>query len=160
MEPLSTAMQRGDGYENSSAPACCVLIRSTQAFYINLVVGVTFAPVYIFLLPNVGLQKQIPLRQRLTRNVDWLGNIFFIAGICAFVMAITFGGTLFAWGSASEIVLWVMAGVLLLVFGTTQRLHPLVSAQHKLYPTVFLKNPTMVMLQVAIFMSSLSLLVS
>ena len=74
-------------------------------------------------------------------------------------MAITFGGTLFAWDSASEIVLWVMVGVLLLVFGTTQRLHPLVSAQHKLYPTVFLKDSTTVMLQVAIFMSSLSLFI-
>lgn len=74
-------------------------------------------------------------------------------------MAITFGGSLFAWNSSSEIVLWVIAGVLLVIFGITQQYHPWVVSEHKLYPTRFLKRPTMVMLEIAIFMSSLSLLV-
>lgn len=74
-------------------------------------------------------------------------------------MALTFGGSLFSWKSASEIVLWVLAGVLFLVFGGTQAFHPLIDAQHKLYPTMFLRRPVVVMLQVAIFMSSVSLLV-
>ncbi len=74
-------------------------------------------------------------------------------------MALTFGGSLFSWASASEIVLWVLAGVLLLVFGGTQAFHPLIDAKHKLYPTMFLRRPVVVMLQLAIFMSSVSLLV-
>ena len=53
-----------------------------------------------------------------------------------------------------------MAGVLFLIFGMTQALHPLVDAQHKLYPTGFLRRPIMTMLQLLVFMSSVSLLVS
>lgn len=131
-----------------------------QAFYINLVIGALFSPVYIFLLPSIGLQKEIPLTQRLKRNIDWLGNIVFTGTMCCFIMAITFGGTLFTWSSASEIVLWVMAGVLLIVFCLTQSFHPFVDSKNKLYPTMFLARPTLMMLQVAIFMSSVSLLVS
>lgn len=53
-----------------------------------------------------------------------------------------------------------MAGALFIIFGLTQAVHPLVDAQYKLYPTLFLRRPVMIMLQMSIFMSSASLLVS
>ena len=59
----------------------------------------------------------------------------------------------------SEIILWVVAGVLFLVFGATQAFHPMVDAKYKLYPTRFLRQPLMIILQLLIFMSSVSLLV-
>ena len=121
--------------------------------------GALFTPVYLFLLPSVDLQKDIPLSQRLLQKIDWLGNLFCIGTICCFTLAITFGGSVFSWSSASEITLWVMAGVLFLVFGLSQAFHPLIDAQYKLYPTMFLRQPLMVMLQLSIFMSSVSLLV-
>lgn len=102
----------------------------------------------------------MPLRQRLFWNIDWLGNLFFIGSISSFTLAITFGGSVFLWNSASEIVLWIMTGVLFFIFGLTQAFHPLVDVQHKLYPTIFLQQPTMIMLQLSVFMSSVSLLVS
>ena len=131
-----------------------------MAFYINLVVGALFPPVYLFLLPSVHLQSDISLRQRLVRNIDWLGNLFFIGSVCCLILVITFGGSVFSWRSASEITLWVIAGVLFLVFILTQTFNPLVDVEYKLYPTTFLRHPVMVMLQTAIFMSSASLLVS
>ncbi|KAF6218596.1 hypothetical protein HO133_005947 [Letharia lupina] len=151
----------GVGTRNNSRSSYWWSLHRQQcdAFYINLVVGAVFAPVYLFLLPSLDLQKDVPLRQRLVRNFDWLGNLFFIGGICCFTLAITFGGSLFSWSSASEIALWVVAGVLFLVFCLTQAFHPLVNAQHKLYPTIFLRRPVMVMLQLAVFMSSVSLLI-
>ncbi len=76
------------------------------------------------------------------------------------ILATTFGGSVFSWSSASEIALWVIAGVLSLVFGLTQTFSPLVDVEYKLYPTTFLQRPVIVMLQIAIFMSSASLLVS
>ena len=84
-----------------------------QAFYINLVVGALFAPVYVFLLPSINLLKDIPFWQRLAQHIDWMGNVLFIGGISSFIMAVTFGGTSYAWASASEIALWTAAGILL-----------------------------------------------
>ena len=74
-------------------------------------------------------------------------------------MAITFGDSVFSWSSASEVTLWVMAGVLFLVFGLAQALHPLIDAQYKLYPTLFLRRPLIVILGLSMFMASVSLLV-
>ena len=70
-----------------------------------------------------------------------------------------FGGSVYSWSSGSEVTLWVMAGILFLSFGLTRAFNPLVDAQHQLYPTMFLRRPVMMMLQLAIFMSSVSLLV-
>ena len=94
------------------------------------------------------------------RNIDWLGSLFFIGSISCLILAITFGDSVFSWRSASEIVLWVMTGVLFLAFILIQTFNPLVNEECKLYPTTFLRHPVLVMLQIAIFMSSASLLVS
>lgn len=53
-----------------------------------------------------------------------------------------------------------MTGVLFIAFGLTQRFYPLVSKEHKLYPTHFLKNPTLVALQVLMVCAAVSLFVS
>lgn len=119
-----------------------------------------FAPVYFFLLPSVCLLKDISVRQHLTQNIDWLGNTLFIGAISSFVMAITFGGTLYSWNLVSEIILWVDAGVLMLAFGFSEAFHPLVvDASQKLYPSRFLRQPVIMMLQCSTFMSVAGLLV-
>ena len=135
------------------------IINVLQAFYLNLVVGGIFAPVYLFLLPSIDLQHAVALKQRLQHHVDWLGILFHISGISCFTLATTFGGSVFPWSSAGEIALWVLAGALLLMFGLTQWLHPLVNTRHILYPVAFFRRPVVLMLQLAIFMSSASLLV-
>lgn len=121
--------------------------------------GALFSPAYLFLLPSIDFQENLPLKQRLAEQVDWLGILFFAGTMTAFIMAITFGGSLYAWSSASEIVLWIMTGILFIVFVYTQAKHPFVTAQNKLYPTSFLRRPTLVMLQLLVFMAALSLLV-
>ena len=130
-----------------------------QAFYINLIIGAIFSPVLIFLLPSVTLQSGVLLIERITRRTDWLANILFAGATSAFVMAITFGGTLFAWNAVSEIVLWVMTAILSIGFCMSQWFHPFVAREYRLYPTQFLRRPILVLLQIAIFMASASLLV-
>lgn len=71
------------------------------------------------------------------------------------MMAITFGGTLYSWSSGSEIALWIVAGVLLLVCTVVAKLlHPGVEKEHRLYPVHFLRRPILVNLQVQMFLVS------
>lgn len=78
----------------------------------------------------------------------------FLAGATCLVMAITFGGTLYSWSSGSEIALWIVAGVLLLVCTVVAKLHPGVEKEHRLYPAHFLRRPILVNLQVQMFLVS------
>lgn len=123
-------------------------------------IGALFAPVYVFLLPSIDLLKDIPIWQRLTRHIDWMGNVLFIGGISCFIMAVTFGGTSYTWASANEIALWIAAGILLSSFALSQAFNPLIDTQYRLYPVKLLKYKATVLLQLAIFMSSVGLLVS
>ena len=128
------------------------------AFYINLVIGAIFAPGFLFVLPSINLQKGTSIRLRL-EQMDWLGIIIFEAAMTCFIMAINFGGVTFAWSSVREIVLWVMAVLLFIIFALIQRFHPFVSPQKKLFPTQFSHRPLLINLQVQIFLASGVLLV-
>lgn len=129
------------------------------AFYINLVIGAVFSPAYLFLLPSIDFHPEASFMQRITKQTDWLGIIVFAGAMTAFVMAISFGGSVYEWNSASEIVLWVLSGLLTIAFALTQFYHPFVSVAHKLYPTHFLRMPVMVMLQVLMVCAAVGLFV-
>ncbi|KAL8729269.1 MAG: hypothetical protein Q9166_004890 [cf. Caloplaca sp. 2 TL-2023] len=124
------------------------------AFYINLVIGAIFAPAFFILLPSIDLQAGVALKEKIVKMTDWFGIIIFNIFMICFVMAINFGGTVYEFNSGPEITFWVLSGVFFIVFCLTQMYHPFVTAQHKLYPTHFLKRPVLVILQVMIFCAS------
>ncbi|KAL8675875.1 MAG: hypothetical protein Q9224_007361, partial [Gallowayella concinna] len=134
------------------------------AFYINLVMGAFSAPAFFFLLPSIDLQAGVPLKEKVVRMTDWFGIAIFNGFMICFVMvgdshflalsAINFGGTFHDINSAPVITLWVFSGVFFVAFCFSQMCHPFVTAQHKLYPTHFLKRPVLVILQVMIFCAS------
>ncbi|KAK4861978.1 hypothetical protein LT330_003116 [Penicillium expansum] len=123
------------------------------AFYINLPIGAVFAPAYLFLVPSVDPQ---PLKSWTEKccMIDWVMTTTFLAGAACLVMAITFGGILYPWSSGSEIALWVVAGVLLLVCIAVAKFHPGVDKDNRLYPAHFLQQPILVNLQVQMFLVS------
>lgn len=123
------------------------------AFYINLPIGAIFAPAYLFLLPSYDFRAGTSLMNKL-KMMDWIAMAIFFAGTTCFTMAVNFGGTTYAWNSGSEIVLWVLSGVLLIVMAAVTIYHPLVSAENKLYPSHFLKRPVLVNLQVQLLLVS------
>lgn len=123
------------------------------AFYINLPIGAIFAPAYLFLLPSYDFRAGTSLMNKL-KIMDWIAMAIFFAGTTCFTMAVNFGGTTYAWNSGSEIVLWVLSGVLLIVMAAVTIYHPLVSAENKLYPSHFLKRPVLVNLQVQLLLVS------
>lgn len=71
------------------------------------------------------------------KAVDWIGNTLVIGMYVSILMAISFGGTTFAWNSAREIALFVVAGVLFIALS----IHQVWSdRQNRMFPVHFLKN--------------------
>lgn len=107
-------------------------------FYLNLVIGGVFAPVYLLLLPSFVPQPNASVSTRL-RGFDVLGSILQAALLVCGIMAINFGGTLYAWSSSRIITLFVVAAALLLVFVVQQKLVVLTSLSNRLFPLQFLR---------------------
>ncbi|KAL4971008.1 major facilitator superfamily domain-containing protein [Aspergillus stella-maris] len=91
------------------------------AFYINLVVGGACAPVYLFLIPNIDPRRGAGLMDR-AREIDYVGGVLNIGAFVSGVMAISFGGVTWAWGSARIIALFVVSGILFILLGIQQAL--------------------------------------
>lgn len=119
-------------------------------FYINLFIFVVAAPVMIFILPSLNFAPTLSVKQKL-RKLDWLGLVIFAGWCICFIMALQFGGTVYDWKSASEIILWVFVGVLAVAFVLSHRFHPFVEADDRLYPARMLRNFKLGILQFATF---------
>jgi hypothetical protein len=132
--------------QNSSSP-------NLQAFYINLVIGALLAPAYVLILPDFESNAGMPLKEK-WKKTDWIGTVVLMGGSAFLIMAMNFGGSVFAWNSKEEIAFWVMTGVFLIFMVLVTKFHPLVSYENKLYPSHFLKNFELVNLQIQMFMVS------
>lgn len=115
------------------------------AFYINLVVGGVFAPVYLFVLPRFDPRPGVPITKRL-REIDWLGTLLIVGSFTSGVMAISFGGNIYAWNSGRIIGLFCTAGILFIMFGTQQGLAFLTTKERRIFPVEFLRQRTMLIL--------------
>ncbi|KAF2199790.1 putative efflux pump antibiotic resistance protein [Delitschia confertaspora ATCC 74209] len=109
------------------------------AFYINLVIGAVFAPVYVWLVPSKDMQPGKSMKERI-KGVDLLGFVLMTGTFTAGLMAISFGGTEYAWDSAQIIALFVVAGVVTAMYWTQQYFAFGVAREHVSFPLVFLKN--------------------
>ncbi|KAF4219444.1 hypothetical protein CNMCM8980_000420 [Aspergillus fumigatiaffinis] len=136
----------GAGFASSSATW-------RWGFYINIVVGAVFSPAYIFLLPQVCLQADKTIYQKL-RMVDWIGVTVFAGGAVSFIMAVTSNGETYPWGSGSAITLWVVSGVCLVATISLSYWHPLVSGEDRLIPVHFFRRPVLLNLAVQMFLVS------
>lgn len=135
--------------KNLDSNSCIIL----KAFYVNLPVGAVFAPSYLFLIPSVDPKPGKTVAEK-CRMVDWVMTTAFLAGSACLVMAITFGGTLYAWSSGNEIALWIVAGVLLIVCIVVAKFHPGVDKDYRLYPAHFLRRLILINIQVQMFLVS------
>lgn len=122
-----------------------------KSFYINLVIGAVFSPIYFLMLPQIDFGGNLSLAQKLAK-MDWVGMVVFFAGATCLTMAISFGGTTYAWDSGSEIAFWVVSGVLLIVMILITVRPILVSKTDRLYPGHFVRKPELVNLQLQLFL--------
>ncbi|KAJ6032164.1 hypothetical protein N7540_002896 [Penicillium herquei] len=117
------------------------------AFYLNLVIGAVFAPVYLFIVPSVQPDPSRTYVQKLAA-MDWLGTLLFAAIYVTWIMALTFGGVSWAWGDGRTIACFVVCGVTLAIFCVTQSFSTLTSKDMRIFPVELLKNRTTVLLHI------------
>ncbi|KAH8651949.1 major facilitator superfamily domain-containing protein [Tricladium varicosporioides] len=109
------------------------------AFYLNLIIGGIFAPVYLFLLPPFDPQpKGVTLRER-AKKFDIVGAALSIASILCLVMAINFGNALYAWKSGQIIALFVVAAVSLVAFAIQQKFAWFTTKEERMFPCHLLR---------------------
>jgi hypothetical protein len=85
-------------------------------FYINLPIGaVTFAFLVIFFRPPTRAANSTTLLQKLAK-LDVIGALLFIPSILMILLALQWGGSKFAWKSATIIGLFIGGAGLVLVF--------------------------------------------
>ncbi|GAQ43929.1 hypothetical protein AKAW_11042 [Aspergillus niger] len=89
------------------------------AFYINLLFGAILIPTYLLVIPSNDPASEVPYRQKLY-SFDWVGSLLNVAAFATLVMAINFGGTLYAWNSGQIISLFIVSGTLWILFGIQQ----------------------------------------
>jgi MFS family permease len=115
------------------------------AFYINLCVGGLFAPIYIFMLPTSDPKPNTTLRNRV-RELDWVGGILLVGAFITFIMAVSFGGILYAWNSGQIIACFVLAFVLFGVFAIQQEKAIFTTPSRRIFPVQFMRSRTMLIL--------------
>jgi hypothetical protein len=82
------------------------------------------------------------LKQKLLQ-IDYLGVVLNVGAFTALIMAINIGGNLFDWAAGQEIALWVVGGVLLLLFALQQRFTIGTTDTERIFPADFLRQPLM-----------------
>ncbi|OCK74764.1 MFS drug efflux transporter [Lepidopterella palustris CBS 459.81] len=108
-------------------------------FYLNLCIIGLLSPVYFFLIPSFKPQKGRSIASRLA-DIDFAGTALSIGALLCLIMGINFGGTLYAWSSGQIIALFVVSGVLFLLFAVQQYFTFLTTESARLFPVVFLKD--------------------
>ena len=109
------------------------------AFWINLVFGAACAPVYLFLIPSKDPQPGTPMLKRF-HVIDYPGTLLVIGVLISGLMAINFGGTLYAWSSGQIIALFVLFGALSIAFSLQQAFCIGTTPTTRSFPLHFFKN--------------------
>ena len=110
-------------------------------------IGAFFSPVYLLLLPSFNPRPDQTLPAKI-KNLDYLGVVLQGGAFISGIMAINFGGRTYAWGSGQTIALFVVSGILFIIFGTQQSLDFL-TAKNRVFPVHLVKMKEPVLLFIA-----------
>lgn len=132
------------------------LVTWRWSFYINLIIGGVITPIAVVILPSYDpLPKSVTLGQR-AKNFDFVGTTLLIAFSICLIMAINFGGVLYAWNSASIIVLFVVGFLVAIAFGIQQSFCWLTTQVDRIFPVPLLQNKEAVLLAISMIFSNAS----
>lgn len=118
------------------------------SFYINLVIGGLFAPVYFFLLPSLEPQPAGTSVTDRLKKMDFVGTILLFGAFAAGVIGINFAGAIYPWSEPGIIVAIVLGGALFIVFGIQQTFCIFTTEETRLFPVelVSLRRPLLTVL--------------
>lgn len=117
------------------------------AFYINLLFAVFLFPAYIFLIPSydpTGGDGRTAIERACT--IDWAGAFLSLAAFVLVIVPINFGGTLFEWNSGAIIAMFVVSGLLWVIFAIQQTFCILTNVETRMFPVHLLKNKEVILL--------------
>ena len=77
-------------------------------FYINMPVALIALGMVIYALPSVRTDHH--------HHIDWWGSLTLAACLVPVLLAVTWGGTTYAWGSGQELGLFAFSAVMLMLF--------------------------------------------
>jgi hypothetical protein len=80
------------------------------------------------------------------KQMDWIGSVLEIGACVAGVMAISFGGTIYLWGSGQTIALFVTSAVLFILFALQQTFCFMTTPEERIFPIQFMRNKDMLLL--------------
>ncbi|KGO53547.1 Major facilitator superfamily domain, general substrate transporter [Penicillium expansum] len=120
------------------------------AFYINLLFGAILLPTYLFVIPSNDPLPGTSRWQKLA-TFDWVGTVLSIGAFTTLVMGINFGGTLYLWNSGQTIALFVVSGILWIIFGLQQGFNIATSTDRRILPIHLLtqKEPVLLFISCA-----------
>jgi EmrB/QacA subfamily drug resistance transporter len=85
-------------------------------FYINLPFAVLAIIGVIVTLPKVRTEHQV--------KIDWLGSLILVVGLIPILLGFTWAGTKYAWGSPTELTLFIGGVIFLVLFVLWERKAP------------------------------------
>jgi MFS family permease len=115
------------------------------AFYINLVVAAITAPVYILWTPSFQPSPNTAFKTKLA-NLDWVGIVLNAAVYVLFLVTLTFAGSSWGWSEGRTIALWVVLGIVLIVFVLQQYFAVFTTIENRIFPGQFIKRRTLLLL--------------
>ena len=95
------------------------------------------------MIPPIQPRPGASISERIV-EVDFVGTVLLAGTYLAGLMAISFGGVLYAWDSGRIIALFVVAGVLITIFLLQQTWSVATRPEHRAFPLHFFRNPTLV----------------
>nr|POF22346.1 efflux pump aflt [Quercus suber] len=110
-------------------------------FYINLPIGAAAILVIFFILkPSVPAQTGLTARQQLAK-LDLLGEVLLFPCVICLLLALQYGGSVYAWSNWRLILLFTLFGVLFIAFVLSQALQ---SPEVATIPASLIKNRSIV----------------
>ena len=112
------------------------------AFYINLCIGGLFAPIYFLYLPSRDPRPGVPFLAR-WREIDYVGTLLQVGAFVSGIMAVSFGGVLYDWNSATIIALFILSGVLFVLLGFQQCFCIFTTLERRVFPVHYVTRKEM-----------------
>ena len=119
-----------------------------QAKPTAVLIAAILAPIYLFILPSFDPCPGVPFLTRLAK-FDFLGSALSVGAIVCLIMGINFGGVLYDWNSGSIIALFVISGVLFIVFALQQIFTVLTTEDERVFPVHLVRRKEPVLLFIA-----------
>ena len=124
----------------------------------NLIVFGVLSPAFLF-IPTFQPQPGIPTLTKL-KQLDWVGAVLNSGLYTSFVIALTFGGTTWAWDSGKTIGTLTACVVILIIFIVQQFFAIFTTPEHRLFPIEFIASRTMVILHITTACASTAMFIT